>query len=436
MTALGFHYFPDTLHYRQADLDTWLPELTALGANWLVLQAEPDRAIPEWFIQGLLQNHVTPIIQMQTSLAALPNPFELRPLLEAYANWGVQYIQYFNQPNQHTAWPVSGWVQQNLVERFLDIWLPYAHLSANAGLTPVFSPLFPGGSYWDTAFLRSALKSMQRRKANLILDKLVLSAYGWTDGRALDWGLGGAHAWPGAHPYQIDETTQDQRGFRIADWYLAIAEEEIKHTPGLFLYQAGLPASPAALTASPVDANVYHPDLLAVARLACGEEVTLPGTETALDPLPEDVTACCMWLLTADNSSPYASQGWYQADGTPGILAESWKNHINQQKQPVAKSFLGTQVGSIEHYLLLPTFEWGVADWHLELIRPYIKRYRPTVGFSIQEAAMAKRVTVIGNEAAFPQETLQALRSSGCVVEQISESGMDFATLQSQRGEA
>src|SRR5262245_59292929 len=51
---LGLHYFPDTLHYREADLQTWLPELQALGVSWLVLQSEQDRAIPEYFLRGLM----------------------------------------------------------------------------------------------------------------------------------------------------------------------------------------------------------------------------------------------------------------------------------------------------------------------------------------------------------------------------------------------
>ena len=51
---IGFHYFPDTQHYRQSDLQTWLPLLHELGAGWLTLQAPDNRAIPEAFIRGLI----------------------------------------------------------------------------------------------------------------------------------------------------------------------------------------------------------------------------------------------------------------------------------------------------------------------------------------------------------------------------------------------
>jgi len=54
MSRLGLHYFPDTIHYRQSDLQTWLPELRQLNVQWLVLRSETNRAIPETFLDGLL----------------------------------------------------------------------------------------------------------------------------------------------------------------------------------------------------------------------------------------------------------------------------------------------------------------------------------------------------------------------------------------------
>lgn len=431
MNALGFHYFPDTLHYRQADLDAWLPELIALDAKWLVLQAEAGQAVPETFLRGVMDAGITPILQVQTQLKHAPNPYEQRPLLEAYARWGVQYVQYFDTPNQHSAWPASDWAQQNLVERFLDAWLPFASLTASTGLHPVLPPLYPGGSYWDTAFLESALGSILRRKMQAVADSLVISAYGWTDGRPLDWGSGGPQAWPGSRPYLTAEGSQDQRGFRVFDWYLHIAEKVLKRTPGFFLYQAGLPASPADMLSAGVEPEIVHPDLLAIARLACGEEVILPGSEKPLDPLPEDVSACCMWLLAASPESAYHAQAWFQSATESKILAESWKQH---RPKPTARAkFFTPDCPVFDHYLLLPTFAWGVADWHLDVIRPYIKKYRPTIGFSLQEAALAKRVTVIGNDAAFPAEEIQDLRNRGVVVEQIDESGIELATSAEER---
>ncbi|HJW91090.1 MAG TPA: hypothetical protein VJ436_10665, partial [Anaerolineales bacterium] len=87
----------------------------------------------------------------------------------------------------------------------------------------------------------------------------------------------------------------------------------------------------------------------------------------------------------------------------------------------------------IAHYLLLPAFEWGVSDWHLNAVRPFVKKYRPVVGFSLSEAACADRVTVIGGSDHFSEDSLQALRASGCFVERISGDGTSIASILSEK---
>ena len=56
---------------------------------------------------------------------------------------------------------------------------------------------------------------------------LALSAYAWTHGRSLDWGAGGPERWPSARPYLTPAGSQDQRGFRIFDWYRAVTQATI-----------------------------------------------------------------------------------------------------------------------------------------------------------------------------------------------------------------
>ena len=48
-------------------------------------------------------------------------------------------------------------VQQDLVERFIDRFLPLAALVVHLGMIPLFPPLQPGGDYWDLTFLKQAL---------------------------------------------------------------------------------------------------------------------------------------------------------------------------------------------------------------------------------------------------------------------------------------
>ena len=69
LNRLGFHYFPDTFHYREIDRTTWLPKLQELGAGWVVLQSDAERAIPESFITSLIDGGIQPIVQFHLPLA-------------------------------------------------------------------------------------------------------------------------------------------------------------------------------------------------------------------------------------------------------------------------------------------------------------------------------------------------------------------------------
>ena len=151
-SRLGFYYFPDTTHYRESDLRAWLPELRAVGASWLTLLAPTDRAIPETFIRGLLSAGITPILHFRLPLDKPIPPEKFQLLFESYARWGVDYVVLYDRPNRRKAWSLRDWSQKELVERFLDFYLPLAEAALRNGLTPVFPPLEPGGDYWDTAF--------------------------------------------------------------------------------------------------------------------------------------------------------------------------------------------------------------------------------------------------------------------------------------------
>jgi hypothetical protein len=372
----GFHYFPDTLHYREKDLKAWLPELQALGASWLVIRSELDRAIPENFLCGIKQADIQPIIQFQLSFEGIPVLKDVATLLDVYARWGARYVIFYDRPNARSAWPASAWVQQDLVERFLDRFLPAASLAYSAGMIPVFPPLEPGGSYWDTAFLRSALQAIQRRKQDQLLQGLVLSAYAWTGGHSLDWGAGGPQAWPQARPYLNERADQDQRGFRIFDWYHAIAGTILNQNVPLILLQAGLPGDPQTLPAGsfqPQTADVCKN----IAQLLSGETVTdpmVPGK--TLSPVPAEVIACNFWTLGADSKSPFSSQAWYTPEGRKKELAK-WLQAWRAGRLPAAGQEKTAQAGggrAIKHYLLLPGFEWGISDWYLEIIRPFVKK--------------------------------------------------------------
>lgn len=61
---------------------------------------------------------------------------------------------FYNAPNLKSSWAEGTWSQENLVDRFLDRYLPFVKLADQSGLTPIFPPLQPGGDYWDISFLK------------------------------------------------------------------------------------------------------------------------------------------------------------------------------------------------------------------------------------------------------------------------------------------
>lgn len=436
-TRIGFHYYPDTLHYRESDLQAWLPELRSLGASWLVLTAPSDRAIPEPFIRSLVSAGIEPVLHFTFKLSELPDAAGLRTLFEAYARWGVHYAILFDRPNMRASWSTAAWMQEEPVERFLDRFLPYAEHALKAGLTPVFPPLEPGGNYWDTAFLRTALLSLQRRQKTDLLNGMALAAYAWNGERSLNWGAGGPERWPGARPYFTPSTDEDQRGFRIFDWYKAVTESVLQQPLPVLLLGVG--SAWDHTTTAAVNPVTHAQTNLTIARLIAGETVNDPvKTETALEPVGEEVLCCNFWLLASSPASPTAAAAWFQPEGQTlpvvGAVRQWVASHEVENAAKESKSVETTStVGKINHYLLLPVYEWGIAEWHLDVIRPFVRKYQPTVGFSPAEAAMAQRVTIIGNEQTFSEELLNNMRRLGCQVERISGNGTTIATLLAER---
>lgn len=423
---IGFHYFADTAHYTNKDLNTYLPFLEEMGAKWLVLLSETSRAIPETFISGLVNKGIQPIIHFPLRLPEAPSAADLKAILNAYARWGAKYVILFDRPNDRSAWSASGWSQTNLVENFLDRFIPLANECLNAGLTPVFPPLEPGGSYWDLSFMRTALAAIQRRNQKKLLESLTLSAYGFTFGHTLDWGLGGPKSWPENKPYITPANSQDQKGFRNFEWISAMAQEVLGKTLPVLLHGLGKSEHKTSTTLSSEEQYSLNKEIIA----------SLASTET----LPTNILMGSFWSLSASEGDETAALSWINADGTASVFCSllGAQNVSASKRIPyqTAKASAFKAVASspkIDHYLLLPLYEWGVADWHLEVIKPFVLKHHPTIGFSLSEAALAKTVTVIGGEQNFPEAKLNELRTLGCEVERISGDGTTIATQLSER---
>lgn len=79
-----------------------------------------------------------------------------------------------------------------------------------------------------------------------------------------------------------------------------------------------------------------------------------------------------------------------------------------------------TTIGkTIEHYVLFwqQADSWAEADW--QGAQKYIGRFRPTCGFSVDDAAKSRYVTIIGGQTGVSADTEQFLKQAGCTVERI-----------------
>jgi hypothetical protein len=426
---LGFQYYPDSAHYTHKDLNAALEHLHNLGAGWLVLHAEASRAIPETFISGLLAAAITPIIHLPLSLPNAPAAADLKAILNAYGKWGANYVLLFDRPNDRTSWSAAGWSQTNLVESFLDRFIPLANECLAAGLTPIFPALTPGGSYWDLSFFTLALQSLQRRNQKALLNKMALAAYACSFGHSIDWGKDGAAAWPQNKPYFTPAAGENQIGFNQAIWLEEIAEKILGQQLPLFLL--GLGRKDLATPNSYSDSEQ--------ANWTREIKSTLPELAASLPLLAGN-----FWLLQSTAVDENASFAWIAADGEVSPSYRVFADLPNQDLGQAAAKEVTTHDSSpmksscesnfpIRHYLLLPKYEWGIADWHLEVIKPFVRKHQPTIGFSLEEAALAAIVTVVGSEAQFSDEDLNELRKAGATVDRISGDGTSIATQLSER---
>lgn len=423
----GLHYFQDTNHYRKQDLDNWLPVLKSLKVAWLVLKTERNRAIPEDFIRTLLENGITPIIEFNIPYRTTIGTRELKILLQAYAKWGIKYCVFFDKPNQKSSWSENNWAQNDLVERFLDQYSPLANYALAEGLLPVFPPLAPGGDYWDTSFLWSSIKSLIRREQKNLLDNLVLSAYSFTFNRSLNWGLGGQELWPDAKPYNTPQGTQDQLGFRIFDWYNSIARSLLQKEVPLILFKSGSSNDSSLENKTDEEIKKTWFDQKLISMLIHTQKSIEINGQPSIEPLPENILASNFWYLAADKDQENFQFAWFlnekpQNQWIKEMISERQENPSQPTNSPEKnnKSRKSDKKQSlIKHYLLLPDQEHGISDWDFEKLKPLINIQKLTVGFSIDEAILSRKVTLLSGKGQYSDETIRILKKFGCEIEQL-----------------
>jgi hypothetical protein len=398
---LGFHYYPDSLHFTEQDLDYWRPILADLGASWLTLQACPERAVPEFFVRGLIDRGIQPVITVPAPIGTV-RARDMLPVLHSYARWGVQHVMIYDRPNLQKSWPLGEWSRSGLVERFLDHTLPHLKAQADAGLTPVFPALEPGGDYWDTAFLAAGLKGMQRRGENELVQKLALGAYGWTFAKPLTWGAGGPARWAEVQPYRTPEGAEDQLGFRAFEWYAQVAQSAAGIQPGILVVAGGATRHPGT---SIGDDHLHTEQTLGIVRL-----------------LEED-PAClslllnfAFYVLASDGDAEEQASAWFPNLRGPLPVVAALKSHIDggSKQAPALPS------KPLRHVVLLPNDRKAARRLWSKAAEFALSRPQTVVGTSAEAALQASEVTLVGGVEVFSSEFETELRRAGCRVQRMS----------------
>ena len=165
-----------------------------------------------------------------------------------------------------------------------------------------------------------------------------------------------------------------------------------------------------------------------------GVGICFLGNFTNSTPPPDQVQAgahLVAWLMGELNLPMESIRGHKELMGTacPGkqwLEEQTWRTalysrvRLVQQEHTLPAPPKPDESKAIYHYLLFWASgeEWAVRDW-LNAIN-YIGVFRPTVGFSPEDAAQAQFVTIVGGTSGVSEEVENQLRAAGCQVERIT----------------
>jgi hypothetical protein len=112
--------------------------------------------------------------------------------------------------------------------------------------------------------------------------------------------------------------------------------------------------------------------------------------------------------------------------GDHWLIGQKWGEMLRQEIARVQQESGGPSptpapsAKPIYHYLLFwaKNGEWASGDWLIA--QNYISAFRPTCGFSADDASLAQYVTIVGGPVGVSSEMEDGLRAAGCKVERIA----------------
>lgn len=394
-TGTGFRLPAD--QYERLGADHWISILRTTGATWAILPCQHPRTVPAALLMDLASRDIETVVQVMV------NPIEpietnlLRNLLARYRDCGVHYISFYDRPNCVSQWSLPEWRKPQLLRRFMDLFIPCMEKASELGLYPVFSPLEPGGDYWDTGFLAGALQEIRERGKTPFLDRMAVGIYNYGYNRPLGWGKGGRTKWKDCLPYHTPTGSEDHLGFYLFQWYEEVIREQLGFPLPLISMGSGAGMAPGEkedASFSPLEGkSAAQRNQEAVYLLMEGElPDSLFNLAFPLDAVMDEPAVASVKALREVPRHPRYS---------------SWNKPERDLKSAFPKA--------IHHYLLLPARERG-RPWP----EKYVRRFRPTFGFSLEEAMQAEFVTIVGGNLGISPQEERKVRAAGCKVERVA----------------
>lgn len=311
-TGIGFHWIPDYWHYESRYFERLAPRLQEMGANWLVLISDLARPIPEWFLRGLIERNIEPIIRVYIDDIVYVDQQALKALCQHYASAGVHYIHIFNEPNLSATWPK--WDPNGAPDRFMNFLIPCLEtIYSVEGVIPVFTPLSPGGEYWDLPFLKTCFDILNQQGKRYLFSRMAVSIHNYAFNKPLTWGKGGQNRWPCAQPHRELPGCEDQLGFHLFEWYDQIIRYKVGYSLPMISTESGvLPGNQAHSAFPPIDETLH------AQRSREISEVVMRGQ------VPNYLVNNAFWLLATEDAHLFAGHRWFRVDGSP-ILPRSYE---------------------------------------------------------------------------------------------------------------
>ncbi len=417
----GFHYFPDCRHYTEKDIQRWLPALKEINAQWLVINSPINRAISEEFIRSFSNSGIDLVINFNAPLSDSFDWHDLELLLAFYGKWGAKYALLNLHPNQKKSWTGNKWGDAHLIDTVVGDFIHFGSICLENNIRPIFPLLTPGGDYWDLAFLKTALLKLKKEAPLSIQNNFILSAAAWDGNKSLDWGAGGQSSWPNVKPYKFPKDSQNQLGFRTCEWYAPIANEVFGKNIPILLLQAGVSNDPLDAESSFQSSGLDK--LLAIYHLVKGENVyeSFDGSRL-LSPISSDVIGCCFYLLSSDIDAHKTLQ-WFSPDGVrlPPAQAIYIAEQGGQNKQPEIEPIESQIRENFRHnrYILIAEELQPETPALLELLHPYIEKFRPMIGYSVAEAKRSAMILAIAPSFGPEPADFELIRNNGSLVKVI-----------------